>query len=74
MRDARGLTDGLSWLADHLVTVPDYQGRVPVAHPELASLKAVEHVLTKERVNATPDPAGRPTIDLAAGAAYRIIR
>ena len=74
VRDARGLTDGLSILDDHLVTIPEYHGPVTIVHPDLMGLKAVEHVLTKERLDATPDPQGRPTIDLSGGAAYRIIR
>lgn len=45
-----------SWRDDVPVTVPDYHGVVTLAHPDLQDLKAVEHVLTHDRLDATPDP------------------
>ncbi len=74
VRDARGLTDGLSWLDDYLVTVPEYHGRVTIVEPALQDVKAVEHVLTAQQTAALPDEAGHPTLELEGGAAYHIIR
>jgi hypothetical protein len=74
VRDARGLTDGLSWLDDYLVTVPDYHGRVTITEPALQDLTGAEHVLTGETLAAEPDAEGRPTLDLPGGGAYHIRR
>lgn len=72
-REARGITDGLSWLDNLLITIPQYHGAVTIAEPALQNLKAVEHVLTGERIEATRDEQGRPVIELPGGAAFHIV-
>jgi hypothetical protein len=74
VRDARGITDGLSWLDDLLVTIPEYEGRATLTEPALQDLKAVEHVLTGEQVLVQEDEQGRPALELQGGAAYHILR
>jgi len=72
IRDARGVTDGLSRLGEYLVTVPKYHGKVVLADPAWRDIRAVRNVLTGEKRTVRADARGRPTLELKGGAAYVI--
>lgn len=74
VRDARGITDGLSWLDDYLVTIPEYHGPATLVEPALQDIRGVEHVLSGDFISVQQDSQGRPTIELPGGAAYNIVR
>ena len=73
VRDARGITDGVSWLDDYIVTVPEYHGMMTVPDEELQRIKGVEDVISGEKLEAGRDEKGRPTLELKGGCAYNII-
>ncbi|MDD5706372.1 MAG: hypothetical protein PHR35_10625 [Kiritimatiellae bacterium] len=73
VRDARGITDGLSRLDEYLVTVPDYHGTVTLVDPTWHDIRTVENVFTGEKRSVCADFKGQPTLDLAGGTAYRIV-
>ena len=73
VRDALGITDGVSWLNDYIVTVPDYKGTTTIPDEGLQNIKGVEDVHSAEKLEAGRAEKGRPTLELKGGSAYKII-
>ncbi|HOJ40528.1 MAG TPA: hypothetical protein PK644_08720, partial [bacterium] len=73
VRQARGLTDGLSRLDNYLVTVPEYRGKVVLVHPEDRYIAGARHLFSGKKVWTKHDRHGRPVLQLEPGTAYEVI-
>jgi hypothetical protein len=73
VREARGITDGLSRLGEYLITIPAYHGSVTLADPLDRDVGRVENVLTGEKIAVRTRRGGLPTLELKGGCAYRIV-
>ena len=72
VRDAYGITDGVSLLANRLVTVPNFHGHVAFDEPRLANITKVTNVLTGVVSEVRLGADGKRTLELGGGAVYAV--
>jgi len=72
VRDALGITDGVSRLGNALVTIPSFRGPVPLTLGGLEKVKGARNVLTGERLDISLDAALGPVLDLKGSCAYEL--
>jgi hypothetical protein len=72
VREAQGVTDGVSRLGNTLVTIPSFKAALPLNLGGLNSLKAVRNCLTGERIEISNDPQLGPIVVLQGKSAYEI--
>jgi hypothetical protein len=70
VREARGITDGLSRLGDTLVTIPGFRGPLPLALGGLDGVSRIRNILTGSVLEIRQDAGLGPVFDLEGGAAY----
>jgi hypothetical protein len=70
VREARGITDGVSQIDGTLVTIPSFRGPLPLALGGLEGVGRIRNVLTGAVVDSRQDAALGPVFDLDGGAAY----
>jgi hypothetical protein len=72
VRDAQGITDGVSRLGDTLVTIPSFRGTLPISWGGLEGVKRVRNLLTDAPVDIRQEPALGAVLELEGGAAYAL--
>ena len=72
VRDALGITDGVSRLGNTLVTIPSFRGPVPLTLGGLEKVKGARNILTGERLDISLDAALGPVLDLKGSCAYEL--
>ena len=72
VRNAQGITDGVSRVGNTLVTIPNYRGALPLSLGGLDGVHRVRNILTGTTVEVKKDPALGPMLELAGGAAYEL--
>ena len=72
VREAKGITDGVSRLGNLLVTIPGFTGPLPLVLGGLEAVSGVRNVLTGERRSVRQDAVLGPVLDLDGGAAYQL--
>jgi hypothetical protein len=71
IRDAIGITDGLSLLDRYLITIPEFKGRAFLTEPVFKDVTRLKNVITGKFTDIKDDK-GIPTAELKGGTAYII--
>ncbi len=74
VREAVGITDGVSRLGDMLVTVPSFRGPLPLALGGIGDLCRLRHAISGKVVEVVSTPELGPCVTLEGGAAYVLER
>lgn len=72
VREAQGITDGVSRLGNILMTIPSFRGPLPLALSGLEDVRSCRNMLTKEQRKVRQDAALGPVLDLDGSSAYEI--
>lgn len=74
VRDAVGITDGVSRLGDMVVTIPSFRGPLPLALHGLAGVRQLRRVGSGQIVQVSRDNQLGDVLPLEGGAAYEVCR
>lgn len=72
VRQARGITDGVSRLGNTLVTIPGFKHPLPLSLGHLDGITKLRHALTNETISLRSDATLGPVFDLQGGSAYTL--
>ena len=72
VRDASGITDGVSRLGNSLITVPSYHGALPLSLGGLDGVSQLTNAITGKDLMVRNDTVLGPVLDIEAASAYHI--
>jgi hypothetical protein len=70
VRDAMGITDGVSRVGNTIVTIPSFRGSLPLSLGGLDQVSKLRNMLTGVLLDIRNDQILGPVFDIAGGTAY----
>jgi hypothetical protein len=72
VRDAVGITDGVSRVGETLVTTPSFRGPLPLSLPGLTDIRRLRHAITGQVMKVEQHAELGPVFNLENGVAYHL--